>query len=226
MLSRSNRICSRRSNRSPAFPKHTRRSILLACMLFAACVGVSGPKEFELPGVDPNLDPAALKQLHFIFACGEWIGGSIPSQDKIFVDVAFIRRDQASDPRDRPSTRHLATLRKHGGEVAYTFHFPAVRTWISTKSIPGLAADQEVKSVFRIVDLTRYDWNVDVGYRSRAAYNAGLVRFAEFGGQVNYQFEFINAIGGLMPDRSAADLRKIPEVEYVESSVPFPDCKS
>ena len=198
--------------------------IFINCAFVTACVGVSGPKDYDLPPEDRSLDPAALQQPHLIYGCGQWMEGESPSPEKIFVDVAFIRNDPA-DPQDRPSDRHLAALKKRGGAVAYTFHFPGVRTWIAKADIPELAADKEVESVFRIADLRRYDWNVDVGYGSRAAYNAGLVSFEELGGRVNYRFEGINAIGGLIPDRSVPSLRKSPDTKYVESSVPIPPCK-
>ncbi len=207
----------------PTTAKYSRRLISLGCVLVSACVGVSGPNDYELPEADPNLDPAALQEPHLIYGCGQW-SPEAPAGEKLFVDIAFIRRDE-DDPKDQPSNHHLAILTKYGGEVAYKFHFPAVRAWISRAAIPGLAADKDVYSVMRIADLRRYDWYAIVGYRSRGAFNAGLRNFAELGGRIKYNFEPINAISGLIPDPSVAILWKSPDVQYVEFSGPIPLCK-
>lgn len=197
---------------------------LLSCSL-VACNTPAGPKDYRLPEPDLSLDPAALVAPSIIYACGAWVGTQ-PTEEKIFIDVAFLRPVPDTEPMDRPSARHLAALKKHHGTVAYTFHFPLVRAWIATKDVPGLAADPAVYTVFRVADARRYDWYVSVGYRSRGGLDAGIVKYAELGGQVDYRFTSINGLSGLIPDRSTTALRQDPEVSYVESSTPFANCGS
>lgn len=204
----------------------TRNSLLgfiLSLALLSACSLLTEPLGYDLPDPDLSLNPAALEPQNIIYGCGRWIGDP-PVEEKIFVDIAFLRPDLDEEPEDRPSPRHLAALARYGGKVAYKFHFPAVRAWIATKDIPGLAGDRAVNSVFRVANLRRYDWTASVGYRGDYSYRDGAIRFAELGGRVDYQFDVINAIGGLIPDRSAAVLRQDRNVDHVASQPPFPNC--
>lgn len=197
---------------------------VVSFVLLSACSLFTEPLGYDLPDPDLSLDSAALQQPYLIYGCGRWIDGGPPLDEKIFVDVAFLRPNLGEEPDDRPTARHLAALARHGGKVAYKFQFPAVRAWIATKDIPGLAGDKAVNSVFRVANLRRYDWNASIGYRSPYSFKDGAIRFEELGGRVDYRFNVINAIAGLMPDRSAAILRRDSNVDHVESQPPFPNC--
>jgi hypothetical protein len=144
----------------------------------------------------------------------------------MFVDIEF-DRDDLSDTDSHPTTRHLSVLKDHGGQVVYQFQFPAVRAWVPTANVPALAEDDAVVGVFWVDNLRRYDWNAGVGYISPYSYKTGKLRYEELGGRVDFEFDQINAISGLIPDRSVAILRRDRNVHHVESRVPFPnpDCR-
>jgi hypothetical protein len=80
-------------------------------------------------------------------------------------------------------------------------------------------------SVLRVADPQRRDWPVIVGYRSPYSYAEGAASFVQVGGRVDRRYESINAIAGLIPDRSVRALRMDPRVEYVEGAAPFPHCE-
>lgn len=206
---------------------HLRRwphsALVLACALAAisGCSWLTESTGYKLPDPDLSLDPAALQQPKLIYLCGGWVSGAPPVEENILVDVSF-NRPGPEYPDDRPTSAHLAVVRKHGGEVLYQFHFPAVRAWIPSRNIPALSLD--VVGVFKVADPRRYDWNAAVGYRLPYSYREGEVRYNELGGRVDYRFDVTNSIAGLLPDRSAVVLRNDPNVTYVESGAPFPYC--
>jgi hypothetical protein len=195
---------------------------LLIGSLFACA---TEPVEYSLPDPDLSLSPAALARFNLIYACGSWVNGPQPSEEKVFVDVSFDRRT-AADPDDRPTSRHLVAVANHGGQVVYKFNFPAVRVWIKTSEIPGLSREESVIAVLRVSNLRRYDWPAAVGFIAPYSYQQGASRYAELGGRVDYVFSSINGISGVIPDRSIPELRRDVRVEYVASRAPFadPDC--
>jgi hypothetical protein len=196
---------------------------VLACAALTSCA--TEPIDYVLPDPDLSLDPAALSPQRIIYQCDKWVNGERPTDEKIFVDVSFDRRSE-SEPADHATSRHIAALVKHGGQVVYQFHFPAVRAWIATSEIPALSKEEPVVAILRIANLRRYDWNVGVGYLLPYSYEEGARRYAELGGRVDFRFNSFNAISGVLPDRSVETLRKDPNVQYAESLAPYPnpDC--
>lgn len=202
--------------------KHSLK-LFLSLVLLSGCSFLTEPLGYDLPDPDLSLDPTALVQPRLLYGCGEWLNGPRPDDEKILVDVSFVR-PTLKDPEDRPTATHLAALKRHGGQVLYTFQFPAVRAWIATDDIPGLDAEIAVESLFRVANPRRYDWNASVGYIGQYSYKDGATRFAELGGRVDYRFDVINAISGLIPDRSSAVIRGGRNVDYMVSAVPYPNC--
>jgi hypothetical protein len=199
--------------------------VLFGAVVFALSACATEPLDYLLPEPDLSLDPAALAQPRLMYACGTWLYGDKPTEAKVFVDVSFDRRLQ-SDVYDHPTSRHIAAVERHGGKIVYKFHFPAARVWIATDSIPALASEVPVRGVLRIADLRRYDWNAGVGYIKPYTYQEGITRYVELGGKVDFVFNTINGISGLIPDRSIGALRSDPRVAYVESGAPYanPEC--
>jgi hypothetical protein len=155
-----------------------------------------------------------------MYGCNQWQNGDRPSQEKVFVDVAFGRSGPEA-PDDHPTKEQIAVVTKHGGDIVYKFHVPAVRAWIATSEIPALS--KEVQIIFRVANLRRYDWAIGVGYVRPYSYKDGEIRYVQLGGQVNVRFDVINGISGVLPDRSVRTLRDDPNVDYVESRAPYFD---
>ncbi len=129
-----------------------------------------------------------------------------------------------ADPMDRLTSAYRDLIKRHGGQILYTFRFPAARVRIPTKNVRSLAVGAPSVSILYVLDPRRYDWPIAVGYRRPYSYVEGERRFRELGGRVEYRFDAINALGGLIPDRSVAALRGDPNVEYVEGVPPYPYC--
>ena len=198
----------------------------MLCWLFSIVACATEPLDYTLPDPDFSLDPAALSKPAPMYACGSWINGPEPSEEKVFVDVSFDRGTE-SDPDDHPTDRHLAAVTRHGGEIVYKFHFPVARVWIKTNEIPALSKEAPVLLVFRIPNLRRYDWQAGAGFIKPYSYKQGATRYAQLGGRVDLVFDQFNSISGLIPDRSVSELRRDEHVDYVESSAPYqdPECK-
>jgi hypothetical protein len=192
----------------------------MLCVVLGACA--TEPLDYTLPDPDPSLDPAALSKPVAMYACGEWVNGGQPPEEKVFVDVSFDRRSP-SDPDDHPTSRHLAAVTKHGGEVVYKFNVPAARVWIKTSEIPALSREEPVIIVLRIPDLRRYDWQAAAAFIAPYSYHEGAARYAQLGGRVDFVFDQFNMISGIMPDRSIPELRRDAHVGFVASQAPYPD---
>lgn len=205
-------------------------------MLFqlSGCRWFTEPVGFVLPPPDPSLDPSALRDPVFRFLCGTWVDSIVinrqlrpvpqPSEPWVLIDVAFGRLGP-SDPPDRLTPEHRSVIKRHGGQVLYPFHFPAARIWIPTRNVPGLSTGaRSTVSIFYVRDPSRYDWPVGVNYKRPYSFRDGEPRFAALGGRVDYRFDVINSLAGLLPDRSVAALRADSEVAFVEASPAFPFC--
>ena len=190
--------------------------IVLIGAAISGCSSITDPKSYELPERDYSLDPSALVAPNLIYACRGWAGPKVTGNEKIFVDVAF-GRGRLEDPDDRPSLSHIAAVEKHAGTVVYKFHFPVARVWIAPSRIPELGNESGVIAIYAVTNLRRYDWFVGVGYEKPYSYLDGATRYAEIGGRVDYKWNSINAISGLLPDLSATVLRQDAGVDYVES---------
>ena len=195
----------------------------LTLALTAACSLFTEPLGYDLPDPDPSLDQAALVAPRLLFACGEWLNGPRPEDEKILVDVSFVW-NYLDDPADRPTSTQLAALKRHGGQVLYTFSFPAVRALVATSEISALDDEIAIEALFRVANPRRYDWKAGVGYRRPYSYQDGAIKYEELGGRVDFRFDAINAISGLLPDRSAAVLRQDRNVDHVESAASIPNC--
>ena len=198
---------------------HSAPSVVLA-LLIMSCA--TEPSDYELPEPDLSLDQAALVEPRVLFMCDGWVDGSPPLDIKIFVDVSFVRRT-LDDPYAAPTKGDLATISRHGGQVVYKFHSRAIRAFMPTASIPQLGNEPSVNLIFRVANVRRYDWISGVMFRKSYPLAQGAERFRELGGRVEYQYTSINAVSGLLPDRSLSTLRADPNVEHVESLEGFPN---
>lgn len=191
-------------------------SIAFLTCLLGACAGMLGPDEDAPPRADLSSDPAHLVDpLPLYNPCQDiWLHGAPPAEPRVLVDVSF-RRSHPEDEFRHPTIHDLKTIWKYDGVIMYQFHVPVVRAWIATTDIPSLAREPAVTAIFIVSNPRRYDWRVDVGFRSQEAYESGARRFVSLGGQVHSKANVIKAIAGLLPDRSIPAFRLDKRVEYV-----------
>lgn len=175
------------------------------------------PKGYDLPDRDYSLDPARVVQPEPLYGCGVWVDGKPQVDEKIFADIAFVRRE-LEDPYDAPYPRHIEIVKRHGGQIVHRFNVPAVRAWISTARIESLAAERDVLVIFKVANLRRYDVAVFVGYNEPYSYVEGAIRFAQLGGRVGSTYNSFNSLFGILPDQAIPVLRNSPHVEYVEDA--------
>lgn len=192
-------------------------------VLLIAVACATEPLEYSLPERNRSLDPKALVEPQVLFMCGKWVDGAAPSDAKIFVDVAFVRRS-LDEPANHPTQADMNAVKRHGGQIAYKFHVRAVRAWIATSDIPGLEKERDVNLIFRVSDPSRYDWITGIGYRKPYTIAEGATRVRELGGRVDYTYNSINALSGLMPDESIATMMGDRFVDYIEGEEGFPNC--
>lgn len=119
-------------------------------------------------------------------------------------------------------------MEQHGGRILYTFHFPAVRVWIRAGDVSALASQAgPAISVLGVADPRRFDWQFIASYRQSHPYNAqDESTLVALGSRIDYRLDVINALGGVIPDRSVATLRRDPNVEIVEGVPPFGFCSA
>jgi hypothetical protein len=196
-------------------------SIVFATLVLSACA--TEPLDYDLPERDFSLNPQALVEPRVLFICGRWIEGNAPPEEKIFIDVSFVR-PTLDDPYKQATSADIDAIERNGGKVVYKFHVRAVRAWIPTASIPALEKEKAVNLIFGVTNLSRYDWVVGVGYVKPYSYQDGAVRFRELGGRVDYEFSSINAIGGILPDQSISQIRRDAHIDYVVAQDGFPYC--
>lgn len=194
--------------------RNYRFALAVAFLSAIGCSGSTAPVGFTLPDPDPSLDPAALVSPTLLFVCNSWVGNTPPTEKSLFVDIFFGQRS-ADDPDDRPRSASIDAVERHGGQIVYRFHFPAVRAWMEASEIPALVKEGGVNVVFRVTNPRRYDWATFVGYKKPYSYLDGTARFEELGGRVTSSYNSINAIFGLIPDRSVTALRREAAVDYV-----------
>ncbi len=190
------------------------------------CDGATAPDgslpadDFELPAPDTSLDPDRLSVGEYIATpCALGIHGSgldhlRDRHEWALVDV-FFGHDSPEGPRDGPTFRDVRLVRAHDGRVLHTFDVPAVRARMLLSRIPGLVEEGRWVSVRDVPDATRYDVEVSVGF-TRALEESDVELFGELGGRVTHRWEFIDALAGILPDRSIAALRSRPDVGWVE----------
>ena len=211
---------------APTFVRIAARGTTGLLLLLCACQGSTEPAGFTLPPPDLSLDPAAIREPRLLYLCKSFVDSVVvnrqlrpippPNDTNILADVSFGRTGPEL-PMDRMLDSQRQAIARFGGRIVYSFHFPAARVWIPTRNIPGFfAATQAV--IYWVRDPRRYDWPVGVGYRAPYSYTQGAARFQKLGGRVDGLWNVINALGGVLPDRSVPALRADRNVEYVEGT--------
>ena len=196
----------------------------LAATVFAAsCSDPTAPnQDFELPEPSLSLDPGRLTVGDYIATpCAFGIYGDRLNhlRDKhewVLVDVYFGRGSEESS-RDRPIKSEIALVTSHGGRVLHHFNVPAVRARIILARIPDLVEEGFWVTVREVPDPTRYDVpSLSVGF-TRTLRDSDVDLYGSLGGRVDYRWDFINALSGVLPDRSIPALRAQSDVRYVEA---------
>ena len=180
------------------------------------------PDDFELPPPDTSLDPDRLTVGDYLAApCGFHSGDGFAHlwwerHEWALVDVFFGRATPAGSPCCGPTSGDIELVNSHGGRVLYSFHVPAVRARMILSRIPGLVADGYWITVRDVPDATRYDVPLSVGF-TRPLSDDDVALFERLGGRVDHVWEFINAIAGVLPDRSIGIFMGRPDVSYVQA---------
>lgn len=188
----------------------------------ASCGHPTAPVEdFKLPEPNLSLDPDRLVVGDYIATpCafgiyGDRLNHLRDRHEWVLVDVYFGRGSEG--PRDRLTERDIALVTSHGGRVLYHFNVPAVRARIVLARIPDLVESGFWLTVRAVPDPTRYDVpSLSVGF-TRTLRDSDVDLYASLGGHVDYRWDFINALSGVLPDRSIPALRGRSDVEYVEA---------
>jgi hypothetical protein len=204
------------------------RTLLVLAMLTAvgaaaACSDPLAPADtFELPPPDLSLDPERLAVGEYIATpCAFGIRGDRLAhlrdrQEWALVDIYFGRESPETSPTG-PTEQDVALVTSHGGRVLYRFNVPAVRARIVLSRIPGLVEEGFWVTVREVPDATRYDVpSLSVGF-ARPIDDSDVALYEELGGRVEYRWESIDALSGVLPDRSIPALRDRSDVEYVEA---------
>ena len=188
--------------------------------------GTGGGDDFELPQPDLSLDPGRLSVGEYIATpCAFAIGGGIwggrldhlrGRNEWALVDVYF-GRATAEGPWDGPTETDIELVTAHGGWVLYRFNVPAVRARIILSKIPDLVEEGYWITVRDVPDATRYDVpSLSVGF-TRPLSDSDVDLYVSLGGRVDYRWDFINALSGVLPDRSIPVLRSQPDVTYIQA---------
>jgi hypothetical protein len=194
--------------------------------LASACGEPAGPStdDYELPTPDTSLDPDRLTVGDYIATpCDLNPGAGMPPND--FADLrerhewalvdVFFGRESAEGPWDAPTSGDIELVQSHGGRVLHSFHVPGVRARMILSRIPDLVADGYWITVRDVPDATRYDVPLSVGFTGSLG-DDDVDLFRSLGGRVDYIWHFIDAIAGVLPNRSIATLRRRRDVRYIE----------
>lgn len=194
-----------------------------AAVLAASCADPTGPiDDFELPEPDLSLDPDRLVVGDYIATpCafgmrGDRLNHLRDRHEWALVDIYF-GRGSADEPREGPTWTDIALVASHGGRVLYRFNVPAVRARIVLARIPDLVEEGFWITVREVPDATRYDVpSLSVGF-ARPLRDADVHLYVGLGGRVEYRWDLIDALSGVLPDRSIPVLRARSDVVYVEA---------
>jgi hypothetical protein len=188
-----------------------------------ACTDLSGPTDtYQLPPPDTSLAPDRLVVGSYIATpCELGIRGNqfahLRGRDEwALVDVFFGRSTEAG-PWGAPTAHDIALVTAHGGRVLYRFHIPAVRARMVLSRIPDLVGAGEWITVREVPDPTRYDLELSVGF-TRPLTDADVEDFVRLGGRVTYAWDFINALAGILPDRSIPAYQERADVAWVQAN--------
>ncbi|HJU76102.1 MAG TPA: hypothetical protein VJ717_20345 [Gemmatimonadaceae bacterium] len=87
--------------------------------------------------------------------------------------------------------------------------------------MPSLA-DYDFVAVFEVADLSRYDWKMLVSYSPGRPFDLhDEQRLVSLGGKITARWLALNALAGVLPDRSFSALRSEKNVRIVQASAPF-----
>lgn len=207
---------------------------VIGATLAAACTDTTSPladvgnaiDDYQLPPPDTSLDPDRLTVGDYLATpcdltptagmSGDGFARLRERHEWALVDV-FFGRASAEGPWDGPTTADIDLVKSHGGRVLYSFHVPAVRARLILSRIPGLVEEGFWVTVRDVSDATRYDVPLSVGF-NRPLTDDDVDTFARLGGRVTYRFEFINALAGILPDRSIPAYQDRSDVDYVQAS--------
>jgi hypothetical protein len=204
-------------------PRMTRILVLgTAIMLAGACSDPTVPiDDFELPGADLSLDPDRLSVGEYIATpCAFGLYGNRLDHlrgrnERTLVDVYFGRESTAGS-WDGPNAGDIELVEAHGGMVLYHFNVPAVRARMDLSRIPDLVEEGFWVTVRAVPDPTRYDVpSLIVGF-ARPLRSADATLYSSLGGRVEHHWAFINALSGVLPDRSIPSIRQQSDIAYVE----------
>lgn len=198
-------------------------AVIFASVSEIACSELTAPPDdFQLPEADLSLDPDRLSIGELIATpCAFGMHGNRLDhlRDKhewVLVDV-FFGRSSAEGPWDGPTTSDIDLVTSHAGRVLYQFNVPAVRARILLSRVPDLVEQGFWITVRDVPDPTRYDVpSLGVGF-SRPLQDADVELYESLGGRVEHRWDFINALSGVLPDRSIPVLRDRSDVVYVEA---------
>jgi hypothetical protein len=177
--------------------------------------------DYVLPAPDQSLDPGRLSVGDLIATpCAFGMYGNRLDHlrgrhEWATVDIYF--GGSPDGPGDGPSSNDVALVSAHGGRVLYHFTVPAVRARVVLSQIPHIVRAGDWITVREVPDPTRYDVpSLLVGFE-RPVQDSDVELYITLGGQVDYRFVIINAVSGVLPDRSIPGLRDWSDVEYVEA---------
>lgn len=198
-------------------------AVILTTVSGIACTDPTAPlDDFEMPEADLSLDPNRLSVGELIATpCAFGIHGNRLDHlrnrhEWVLLDV-FFGRASAEGPWNGPTASDIDLVTSQAGRVLYQFNVPAVRARILLSRVPDLVEEGFWITVRDVPDPTRYDVpSLSVGF-SRPLLDADVELYVSLGGRVEHRFEFINALSGILPDRSIPDLRDHSDVEYVEA---------
>jgi hypothetical protein len=136
--------------------------------------------------------------------------------ESVLVDL-FFGSQGPNGPAGPPSRTDLELVAAQGGRVLHTFNVPAVRVRIPLSGLPDLVEASEWVIAREVPDETRFDVDVIVGF-ARALTDADVEEFEELGGHVTHRFDFIDALGGILPDPSIRTYQRRSDVRYLEAN--------
>jgi hypothetical protein len=196
-------------------------SMVTAAIIAVACADLVLPApEFNLPDPDPSLDPARLAVGDYIATpCGlnrpDGFAHLEGRDEWTLVDV-YVGRASEAGPWGAPTADDVRLVQRHGGHVVHRYNIPAVRAHMNLSRIPAMVADGFWVTVRDVPDASRYDVPLSIGF-DRPLTDEDLVRFVQAGGRIDYRWDFIDAIAGVLPDRSIPLFQERDDVVWVQA---------
>jgi hypothetical protein len=196
-------------------------AMVAAAVIAAGCADLVLPAPaLDLPDPDPSLDPARLSVGDYIATpCGlnrpDGFAELEARDEWALVDVYFGRASEHG-PWGAPTSDDVRLVQRHGGHVVHRYNIPAVRAHMNLSRIPAMVADGFWVTVRDVPDASRYDVPLSIGF-DRPLTDEDLARFVEAGGRIDYRWDFIDAIAGVLPDRSIPLFQERDDVAWVQA---------